>query len=235
MTKDGVPDMVGTQGSRGSIAQRLMESRVYASFYEDLARPALMRLTTTRSTEEEMALATHLLELEPGIRLLDVACATGRLTRFFASAIEGPGASLVVGLDRSWPMLREATRQGRVSHSPSMHFVRSNAERMAVADCSFDRVHCAGALQVFDAPQEVLRECARVCVPGGLVVISTVVRGRGVVRGASKAVAGKMAGVRWFSEEGLKAQLRELGLYVSESHVAGSAITVQAYKSPEAA
>jgi trans-aconitate 2-methyltransferase len=64
-----------------------------------------------------------------GERILDLGCGTGRLTR---EVIEAIGRGHVVGLDRSWTMLSEASRQSAAD--PPRTPLHDAADRPAVLD-----------------------------------------------------------------------------------------------------
>jgi ubiquinone/menaquinone biosynthesis C-methylase UbiE len=101
------------------------------------------------------------------IRLLDVACGTGRFLRFVKQAWPRIGAS---GLDLSEAYLDEARQHLRPYRDVALH--TGNAEAMPYADASFDVVT---SIYLFhEVPPEVRRtvaaEFARVLKPGGRLI-----------------------------------------------------------------
>jgi len=99
-----------------------------------------------------------------GGRTLDVACGVGKLA-FGVGARGGEGW----GLEPSAEMLglsRWVHPNGRAA------LVRAIAETLPFRDDSFDRVICQGSLDHFVAPQDFMREAARVLRPRGRLVIA---------------------------------------------------------------
>ena len=109
------------------------------------------------------------------MRLLDVACGTGRLLRFVKQAFPRLGAC---GLDLSRAYLEEAEQH--LSPYRDVQLVTGNAERLPFADRSIDLVTCVYLFH--EVPPKVRRiiagELARVLKPGGrLVFIDSLQRG----------------------------------------------------------
>jgi demethylmenaquinone methyltransferase / 2-methoxy-6-polyprenyl-1,4-benzoquinol methylase len=96
----------------------------------------------------------HALGLEPGSRVIDLACGTGDLCADLVAA--GYGA---VGFDVSAGMLEAA-------HA-SAPLVRSDVLVLPVPDGSVDGVTCGFALRNFTDLPSFFAECARVLRPGG--------------------------------------------------------------------
>lgn len=111
------------------------------------------------------AAAAASLACEPGQVLLDVAGGTGLVARACLPTL-GPDATAVV-LDASPGMLAAAGQA-----EPRLVRVLGDAHRLPIAGASADRVCCVTALHLLDPPH-VLRELARACRPGGLVVVTT--------------------------------------------------------------
>ena len=88
--------------------------------------------------------------------LLDVGCGTGHFADWFASL----GLS-VVGLDRSPSMLTFAP--GR---RPDLPLVLADATHLPFGEATFDVVALVTVLEFVDAPEESLREAARVARHG---------------------------------------------------------------------
>ena len=213
------------------LAQRLMETSLYARLYEDVMRPKLTRVVTTRTLEQEYELATRMLELSEGVRLLDVACGTGNFTRRFARALAERGIddALIVAMDLSWPMLTQAAALlEREQLTPRVHLLRGDATRMPLSRGSFDRVHCAGALHMMEDVDEALRNFARVLRPDGLLVVGTFVRGQGLVRRALKRAAATPTQFRWFEPKALRRQLHAAGFEILEESLSQDALTLSA-------
>ncbi|MBT8399216.1 MAG: methyltransferase domain-containing protein, partial [Rhodothermia bacterium] len=135
-----------------------------APYYEDLWKkqllPAQQRLL-------EMA------ELQPGERVLDVACGSG-LVSFPAAAAVAP-AGRVVGVDISDRMV-EIASESAAHRGLSVEFIRMDAESLDFPDNSFDAVLCGLGLMYVPDPISCLREMHRVLGSGKRAV--TAVWGR---------------------------------------------------------
>jgi SAM-dependent methyltransferase len=107
--------------------------------------------------------------LQPGERVLDVACGTGVVTRLAAPAVGATGQ--VTGVDINAAMLAVARSQAPPSGA-AITWVEGNAMAMDFADASFDVILCQQGLQFFPDKAAALREMHRVLVPSGRVVLS---------------------------------------------------------------
>ena len=113
----------------------------------------------------------------PGERILDLGCGTGRLT---ALLVESIGRGVVVGLDRSAAMLREAA--GRTAADPPitplhdaatqpcrLTFVRADGAALPFAD-TFDAVFSTAALHWMPDHEGVFASVYGALAPGGRFV-----------------------------------------------------------------
>jgi SAM-dependent methyltransferase len=214
------------------MTQRIMESRFYARFYEDVMRPRLTGVVSDRSLNEEYALSAEMLEFDQDTKLLDVASGTGNFTRYFAQQLKNQGAqddALVVGMDLSWPMLETArTYLRRDGLDEDVYLIRGDATRIPARRASYNRLHCAGALHMMQNIDEALRNFARVLEPDGICVVGTFILGDGVMRRLVKRAAELPTQFHWFSRDELHQRLRRAGFEVVEDSIAGDAITVKA-------
>ncbi len=230
---NGVADLAPPKPSGRSVTQRIMESRFYARFYEDVMRPRLTGVVSDRSLSEEYALSAEMLEFGEGSRVLDVAAGTGNFTRYFAQQLHeitgGTDDTLVVGMDLSWPMLETArTYLRRDGLDEEVFLIRGDATRIPARRASYNRLHCAGALHMMKNVDEALRNFARVLEPDGICVIGTFILGDGVMRRLVKRAAEMPTQFHWFSRDELHQRLRRAGFDVVEDSIAGDAITVKA-------
>src|SRR6266568_4159110 len=108
--------------------------------------PAVVRHHAKRTAEE--AAAFLLPELQPGMRLLDVGCGPGSITRGLAEIV-APGQ--VIGLDMSSETLDAARR-----------------------DAAFDAAYAHQVFQHLREREVALREMLRVLRPGGLIAVRDV-------------------------------------------------------------
>lgn len=109
--------------------------------------------------------------LQPGERVLDVACGTGNVALGAAEAV-GPGGH-VTGIDLTEAMLDRARDKARERSLSNVELHVGDAERTGIGDASFDVVTCGLAMQYMPTPPSVAAEWHRMLRPGGRVVFST--------------------------------------------------------------
>jgi len=225
---DGYLDLLGRRDPTGGHpGQRLMLSRALPLVYQRFWRPTGARLLmglTGPDTGEEHRMALGMLSIEPGDRVLDVACGPGNFTRDFAAvASEG----LLVGLDASASMLEVAVRE---TGDENAVYVRGDASALPFRDASFDAVCCFAALYLIEEPLRALSEIVRVLAPGGRVaLLSSCNRGPLPAR-LSNALVHRLSGVRVFGRDELTGALAEAGMTGIEQRVAGLAQFISARK-----
>jgi 23S rRNA-/tRNA-specific pseudouridylate synthase/ubiquinone/menaquinone biosynthesis C-methylase UbiE len=106
---------------------------------------------------------------QPGVRVLDVACGQGVISRELARL----GAS-VVGVDSS-PALVDTARARAVTQGLEAEFHIGDArslDALPLADASFDSVTCVMAMANINPLEPLLASVARVLKPGGTLVFS---------------------------------------------------------------
>jgi phosphatidylethanolamine/phosphatidyl-N-methylethanolamine N-methyltransferase len=99
-------------------------------------------------------------------RVLEVGVGTGLSLPAYGRHLE------IVGIDLSPEMLekaRERVIEERLSNITGLHVM--DAARLTFPDASFDTVVAMYVLTVVPEPEKVMRELARVCRPGGEVLI----------------------------------------------------------------
>jgi len=112
------------------------------------------------------------LELSPSDSVLDVACGPG-----IVAAEVAPHAGRIVGIDLTPEMIELATERCAAAGIENAHFHVGDVTRLPYADGGFSRVVCRYALHHITDPAAVAREMARVCAPGGRVVVADMVVG----------------------------------------------------------
>jgi len=105
----------------------------------------------------------ELAALQPGERVLDVACGTGVIARLAAERVGTEGAVSAVDLN---PGMLAVARSVR-SAGAAIDWQEGGAEELPLADASFDAALCQLGLQFFRDRVAGLREMRRVLVPGG--------------------------------------------------------------------
>jgi ubiquinone/menaquinone biosynthesis C-methylase UbiE len=109
--------------------------------------------------------------VEPNqIRILDVACGTGRTLKMLRGML--PKASLY-GLDLSPAYLRKANQLMSQNPGELPQLIQANAEDMPYKDSYFHAISCVFTFHELppQARQNVIEQCFRVLQPGGTFVI----------------------------------------------------------------
>jgi len=128
-----------------------------AEVYDELFLPALFG-----SWPPRMVAAA---QLQPGMRVVDVACGTGVLAIEAASATAPDGA--VVGVDLNPGMLAVARRK-----APELEWTQARAEALPLQTASFDAALSQFGLMFFEDKEAAVAEMWRVLRPGGRLVIA---------------------------------------------------------------
>nr|VFJ57332.1 MAG: Methyltransferase domain-containing protein [Candidatus Kentron sp. FM]VFJ58029.1 MAG: Methyltransferase domain-containing protein [Candidatus Kentron sp. FM]VFK11831.1 MAG: Methyltransferase domain-containing protein [Candidatus Kentron sp. FM] len=101
----------------------------------------------------------------PGVEnVLDVGCGPGVLAQCVAEAY---GDCRVIGLDASERRLETARKQ----QVDNLSFEKGDAQRLPFDDDRFDLVYCRFLLEYLPSPRTAIREMARVCRPGGRILL----------------------------------------------------------------
>jgi len=132
-------------------------SRSAADVYEEFFVPALFG--------QWAAPVTVAAKIEPGHRVLDVACGTGVVAR--EAARRAGAAGHVIGIDRNDGMLAVARRI-----APHVDWRTGRAEALPFADAAFDAVTCQFGLMFFEDRSAALTEMWRVLRPGGRLAVA---------------------------------------------------------------
>jgi ubiquinone/menaquinone biosynthesis C-methylase UbiE len=109
--------------------------------------------------------------VEPGSRVLDVACGTGAASRA-AARTAGPDGS-VTGVDLGEPTLAVARSFAAEDGAAPITFVQADATALPVEDASFDVAICQQGFQFFPDKPTALAEMRRALKPGGRLAIAT--------------------------------------------------------------
>ncbi len=128
-----------------------------AEVYDEFFLPALFSAWAPRVVKAA--------ELQPGMRVVDVACGTGVLTLEAASAV-APGGT-AVGVDLNPGMLEVARRK-----APPLEWREAPAEALPFDSTDFDAVVSQFGLMFFQDKETAIREMWRVLRPGGRLAIA---------------------------------------------------------------
>lgn len=104
---------------------------------------------------------------QPGERVLDLACATGSVTRHVAPMVGAAGR--VVALDINPEML--AVARSRPTQGAPVEWRQGDATSLDLPDGAFDLVLCQQGLQFFSDRRAAVREMRRVLADSGRVAI----------------------------------------------------------------
>jgi len=123
----------------------------------------------------ERAIRTRFLDaagVAEGMRVLDIGCATGVLTRLARERVSDAGRA--VGIDLAEGMVAHAQRAGEASGGRPTAFVCADAAQLPFPDESFDCVLSFMVLHELEpeARAPALRECHRVLAPGGCLAVA---------------------------------------------------------------
>jgi ubiquinone/menaquinone biosynthesis C-methylase UbiE len=131
--------------------------------------PAVVRQHAQRTADE--AAAFLLPHLQPGMRLLDVGCGPGSITRGLAERLT---AGHVVGVDLSRETLEAARRDATARGLDNLRYEEGSVYELPFADASFEVAYAHQVLQHLRERGAALREMLRVVRPGGLVAVREV-------------------------------------------------------------
>jgi SAM-dependent methyltransferase len=144
------------------IAFRKSPAEYDETFMDAMASAYLER---TPWTELRLTALADLVQPHATDRILDLGCAAGALTHFFAEA-----GARVVGVDSEPRAIAKAR-----SVFPDLEFVEADVARLPFADESFDKAVAGDLVEHLDdeAFTNMLREVHRVLVSGGTLSIYT--------------------------------------------------------------
>lgn len=136
----------------------------------DLPEYAPMLAAYHRAAADDLKRIIGDLPLQPGMRVLDMACGDGVYSVWIAQRIGEQGQ--VVGVDVDPAYLAVAQKHAASSDARErIRFETGSIDRLPFADNTFDLVWCAHSLYSLPDPIAALRELRRVVQPGGRVII----------------------------------------------------------------
>ena len=146
----------------------MKSKELYPAVFSRHAAEYARRLDETISRGEARGRmrALELIAARPGMRILDLACGPGTLTRLLAAQV-APGGE-VVGVDLAGGMIELA----RASAPANARFEIMDMEQLSFADASFDAAACGHGLQFAPDLVRALREARRVLRPGAMLAAS---------------------------------------------------------------
>jgi ubiquinone/menaquinone biosynthesis C-methylase UbiE len=105
-------------------------------------------------------------QIEPTVRVLDVACGTGAFARLL---LADQPEQHIVGIDVAERMLAMASETCPLR--AAVYFGQARAESLPFTAQQFDLVISANSFHYFDNPEGVVSEMGRVVRPGGQIII----------------------------------------------------------------
>ncbi len=138
--------------------------------YYDLFAKVYDQIIALHSQDKAQRLRFFLLEkagVKKDSKLLDLCTGTGAVCLAAAQLIGPEG--LIVGVDFSWGMLKQAQKKAQRTKPPSFFLVLADVGRLPFGDRTFDVVTCSHAMYELDPQtrEATLREIKRVLKPSG--------------------------------------------------------------------
>jgi SAM-dependent methyltransferase len=109
-------------------------------------------------------------DLQPGERVLDVACGTGLITRLASEQVGAQG--VVTGVDIA-PDMIDVAKNVPAPGGAAIQWGVADAAALPIADASADVVLCQMGLMFMENRAAAIAEMTRVLAPSGRVVINT--------------------------------------------------------------
>jgi len=164
---DGIPWLVDEETvSRLDRAFQRQYTERDARSYDRLVR--LLSLLLGCWEPRERRKMVGLLDLRPGMRVLEVSVGTGANLPYLARRVGAKGE--LFGLDLSAGMLGVARTRAAAVGCP-VHLVRGDAVHLPFADGVFDGVLHFGGVNLFGDRARALAEMVRVAKPGATLVV----------------------------------------------------------------
>jgi SAM-dependent methyltransferase len=138
--------------------------------------------------------AARLLDVQPADRVLELGCGPGvAVAELAGRATRG----LVVGVDHSPVMIRQANRRNRAAvRAGRVRLIHTPVERLSLGslgDEPFDAALAVNTIGMWPEPAARLRELARLLRPGGRIALVSQPRCPGATAATSAAAAEELA------------------------------------------
>jgi ubiquinone/menaquinone biosynthesis C-methylase UbiE len=144
--------------------------------------------------------AARLLDIQPADRVIELGCGPGvALAALAGRATRG----LVVGVDHSQVMIRQARRRNRAAvRAGRVRLIHTPVESLSLGDEPFTAALAVNTLGMWPDPVTRLRELARLLRPGGRIALVSQPRCPGATAATSAAAATELA--RLLAEAGFE-------------------------------
>jgi len=162
----GIPDLTFPIELQGEQKETLSYYESVAGVYDDVAH-LTFRVQNVDESQVRQEFV-RLLNLNPGSRVLELACGTGRDSELIARELDATGRLYLQDISRS--MLEQSRK--KLSHaSVPVEYVIGNACFLPFPNEHFDAVFSFGGLGVFGDIAKSLKEIVRVSKTGAKVVV----------------------------------------------------------------
>jgi len=137
--------------------------------------------------------AVRLLDVQPADRVIELGCGPGvAIAALAARAVRG----LVVGVDHSQVMIRQARRRNRAAvRAGRVRLIHTPVQSLSISDGPFDAALAVNTVGMWPEPTARLRELARLLRPGGRIALVSQPRCPGATAATSAAAATELAGL----------------------------------------
>jgi SAM-dependent methyltransferase len=137
--------------------------------------------------------AAQLLDVQPTDHVIELGCGPGVAIAALADrAVRG----LVVGVDHSLVMIRQARRRNRAAvRAGRVRLMHTPVESLSMSDGPFDAALAVNTVGMWPDPSTRLRELARLLRPGGRIALVSQPRCPGATPATSAAAAKELAGL----------------------------------------
>jgi SAM-dependent methyltransferase len=137
--------------------------------------------------------AVGLLDVQPTDRVIELGCGPGvAIAALTSRATRG----LVVGVDHSQVMIRQASRRNRAAiRAGRVRLIHAPVQSMSVSDGPFDAALAVNTAGMWPDPPARLRELAGLLRPGGRIALVSQPRCPGATAATSAAAARELAGL----------------------------------------
>jgi len=135
----------------------------------------------------------QLLDVQPTDRVIELGCGPGvAIAALAARAIRG----LVVGVDHSQVMIRQASRRNRATiRAGRVRLIHAPVESLSLSDGPFDAALAVNTVGMWPDPIARLRELTRLLRPGGRIALVSQPRCPGATAATSATAANELAGL----------------------------------------